>query len=145
MSMVLLDLMFLYSSRRRHTRCALLTGVQTCALPISGRGNQRRLLHPDRVHRDRDLPVPHSGALRHSGSPSARPPPGGAAMSLPAFDPVAAVLLIPLGTAALLALLPGYKLTARLNVLATLPTLLARSEEHTSELQSLMRISYAVF
>src|SRR3546814_17629351 len=46
-------------------------------------------------------------------------------MSLPAFDPVAAVLLIPLGTAALLALLPGYKLTARLNVLATLLTLLA--------------------
>src|SRR3546814_6762255 len=27
--------MFLYSSRRRHTRCALGTGVQTCALPIS--------------------------------------------------------------------------------------------------------------
>src|SRR3546814_5481214 len=25
------------SSRRRHTRCALVTGVQTCALPISGR------------------------------------------------------------------------------------------------------------
>src|SRR3546814_4926125 len=34
------DLMYLYnafyffSSRRRHTRCALVTGVQTCALPI---------------------------------------------------------------------------------------------------------------
>src|SRR3546814_3387597 len=25
---------FLFSSRRRHTRCALVTGVQTCALPI---------------------------------------------------------------------------------------------------------------
>src|SRR3546814_4659428 len=24
-----------FSSRRRHTRCALVTGVQTCALPIS--------------------------------------------------------------------------------------------------------------
>src|SRR3546814_9689811 len=29
--------MFFVSSRRRHTRCALVTGVQTCALPISER------------------------------------------------------------------------------------------------------------
>src|SRR3546814_9443821 len=28
--------LFFFSSRRRHTRCALVTGVQTCALPISG-------------------------------------------------------------------------------------------------------------
>src|SRR3546814_18524065 len=27
--------MLFFSSRRRHTRCALVTGVQTCALPIS--------------------------------------------------------------------------------------------------------------
>src|SRR3546814_9138849 len=26
---------FFFSSRRRHTRCVLVTGVQTCALPIS--------------------------------------------------------------------------------------------------------------
>src|SRR3546814_4903094 len=26
---------FFFSSRRRHTRCALVTGVQTCTLPIS--------------------------------------------------------------------------------------------------------------
>src|SRR3546814_11195627 len=26
---------FFFSSRRRHTRCALVTGVQTCALPIA--------------------------------------------------------------------------------------------------------------
>src|SRR3546814_1651671 len=26
--------MFFFASRRRHTRCALVTGVQTCALPI---------------------------------------------------------------------------------------------------------------
>src|SRR3546814_3070146 len=30
-----LYIMFFFSSRRRHTRCALVTGVQTCALPIS--------------------------------------------------------------------------------------------------------------
>src|SRR3546814_4929642 len=30
---------FFFSSRRRHTRCALVTGVQTCALPISDKGS----------------------------------------------------------------------------------------------------------
>src|SRR3546814_7436043 len=29
---------FFFSSRRRHTRCALVTGVQTCALPICSGG-----------------------------------------------------------------------------------------------------------
>ncbi|MBI1775689.1 MAG: hydrogenase 4 subunit F [Proteobacteria bacterium] len=46
-------------------------------------------------------------------------------MSIPAFDAVGAILLIPVGTAVLLALLPGYRITARLNVLATLLTLSA--------------------
>src|SRR3546814_8485021 len=32
---------FFFSSRRRHTRCALVTGVQTCALPIF---HQRKML-----------------------------------------------------------------------------------------------------
>src|SRR3546814_7472371 len=32
--MFLFVLFFFFSSRRRHTRCALVTGVQTCALPI---------------------------------------------------------------------------------------------------------------
>src|SRR3546814_14984520 len=31
---VVLFVVFFFSSRRRHTRCALVTGVQTCALPI---------------------------------------------------------------------------------------------------------------
>src|SRR3546814_5996250 len=30
-----LVILFFFSSRRRHTSCALVTGVQTCALPIS--------------------------------------------------------------------------------------------------------------
>src|SRR3546814_10811001 len=33
--MLLVRIFFFSSSRRRHTRCALVTGVQTCALPIS--------------------------------------------------------------------------------------------------------------
>src|SRR3546814_12009536 len=38
--LVLCVLFFFFSSRRRHTRCALVTGVQTCALPI-----YRRTVH----------------------------------------------------------------------------------------------------
>src|SRR3546814_15193515 len=33
--MVVFHRSIFFSSRRRHTRCALVTGVQTCALPIS--------------------------------------------------------------------------------------------------------------
>src|SRR3546814_9499054 len=36
---------FFFSSRRRHTRCALVTGVQTCALPIFGRSARTHLAH----------------------------------------------------------------------------------------------------
>src|SRR3546814_8660773 len=35
-------LFFFFSSRRRHTRCALVTGVQTCALPIFLEAGRRR-------------------------------------------------------------------------------------------------------
>src|SRR3546814_6276678 len=38
---------FFFSSRRRHTRCALVTGVQTCALPIyPGISIKLSALHP---------------------------------------------------------------------------------------------------
>src|SRR3546814_6667444 len=33
---------FFVSSRRRHTRCSLVTGVQTCARPISGHRNRSK-------------------------------------------------------------------------------------------------------
>src|SRR3546814_10073252 len=33
-SIMFVSVIFFFSSRRRHTRCALVTGVQTCALPI---------------------------------------------------------------------------------------------------------------
>src|SRR3546814_16630270 len=46
-------LCFFFSSRRRHTRCALVTGVQTCALPIyDGAGAL-----PPRSEEDRFLPA----------------------------------------------------------------------------------------
>jgi len=48
-------------------------------------------------------------------------------MSTLPFDAISAILLIPIGAAALLALLPGYRLCARLNVLASFLTLLSAS------------------
>jgi hydrogenase-4 component F len=46
-------------------------------------------------------------------------------MSPFSFDAVTAVLLIPIAAAAVLAILPGYRITARLNILASLLTLLS--------------------
>src|SRR3546814_5998194 len=43
---------FFFSSRRRHTRCALVTGVQTCALPICDRAVGRAV---GRSERDTDI------------------------------------------------------------------------------------------
>src|SRR3546814_2859825 len=36
---------FFFSSRRRHTRCALVTGVQTCALPICAERTRALSMH----------------------------------------------------------------------------------------------------
>src|SRR3546814_8150292 len=85
---------FFVSSRRRHTRCALVTGVQTCALPIF-----RRRRPPG--GRGRDADRQGLSALRRRPVLVGRRRKGAARRG--------------------------------------------RSEEHTSELQSLMRISYAVF
>src|SRR3546814_5595908 len=45
---------FFFSSRRRHTRCALVTGVQTCALPICLAGDPEGVplieAYLDRIH-----------------------------------------------------------------------------------------------
>src|SRR3546814_8906420 len=60
---------YVFSSRRRHTRCALVTGVQACALPIF-RSKDLVL-----VRKIADEPVPHRGtpgnrmAERQPGSP----------------------------------------------------------------------------
>src|SRR3546814_4332541 len=46
---VLSLVLFFFSSRRRHTRCALVTGVQTCALPISSTSGTRPALRKSAV------------------------------------------------------------------------------------------------
>src|SRR3546814_2746517 len=52
--------LFFFSSRSRHTRCALVTGVQTCALPICSRprtpGTSRRRAGNAHAHGVRILP-----------------------------------------------------------------------------------------
>src|SRR3546814_8341519 len=80
---------FFFSSRRRHTRCAVVTGVQTCALPISIQSRRDSKPNISSAPVVIEAPVQEKRRQRHLGDD--------------------------------------------------------RSEEHTSELQSLMRISYAVF
>src|SRR3546814_10470118 len=103
-------LFFFFSSRRRHTRCALVTGVQTCALPIYllGRIDRVRTVRIDREARGGERVLTFK--LEH------RPPD-----RLVDRDP----------------LQPSPKFATPLRI--------DRSEDHTSDLQSLMRISYAVF
>src|SRR3546814_5365861 len=104
---------FFFSSRRRHTRCALVTGVQTCALPISeGIVVAERAEH--RLH-----------AIEVVGTYL------GAAQDRRLLDQVPAQELVD----------AAHDLR-RLDADADAAQ---RSEEHTSELQSLMRTSYAVF
>src|SRR3546814_100665 len=45
--------MFFFSIRRRHTSCALVTGVQTCALPISDDGVAALAALADRADKDK--------------------------------------------------------------------------------------------
>src|SRR3546814_20849356 len=65
--------MFFFSSRRRHTRCALVTGVQTCALPISReafaqRRRRRKDQHPRFERHDLDIVLDLPRKLMMSGA-----------------------------------------------------------------------------
>src|SRR3546814_9793515 len=108
--------LFFFSSRRRHTRCALVTGVQTCALPISEFNGLALRLETRRAKSFVHKIIIDDDVGPHDVYPFLRSY---------TYDPLKAF-----------AIHHGI-----------LPTLKhgTRSEEHTSELQSLMRISYAVF
>src|SRR3546814_9852213 len=107
---------FFFSSRRRHTRCALVTGVQTCALPISS----TKLA----VHKSLLIGM----TIVVSSPVSTRRMPANARRQMG------------LGALAQRASATPRKPLAMEGSVDKMP----RSEEHTSELQSLMRISYAV-
>src|SRR3546814_8194578 len=117
----------------RHTRCALVTGVQTCALPIS--------CVPTLVkggHAQNALPQ------RATANINCRIFPGTAIAAVKAeletviADPAIDIRVADDPTASDASAL-------RADVMAAVTKAVHRSEEHTSELQSLMRISYAVF
>src|SRR3546814_2322787 len=59
---------FFFSSRRRHTRCALVTGVQTCALPIF-QSQQYRILVED-AYGFRNAPIAYELKVRPDGFPT---------------------------------------------------------------------------
>src|SRR3546814_1946119 len=107
---------FFFSSRRRHTRCALVTGVQTCAIPI----------YP------RLRPIIGRGIAAVRGVGALQPVERRAMREAP----LVRLRIIGDGIDAEIAAhaRAGEAFLDRI-----------RSEEHTSELQSLMRISYAVF
>src|SRR3546814_13838154 len=79
---------FFFSSRRRHTRCALVTGVQTCALPISHAivppSALRAATSPWLRHREDLRPLPVASPPSPTSPLSYFP---GRPISCPAHDP----------------------------------------------------------
>src|SRR3546814_12630261 len=64
--------LFLFASRRRHTSCALVTGVQTCALPISVEHRDQRVGLAQRAQRYgelRRIPMDRLGLAAESVEP----------------------------------------------------------------------------
>src|SRR3546814_4348215 len=141
-------MMFVFSCRRRHTSCALVTGVQTCALPISQ--DIEWCLVDDQLHvvQSRPIttlfPVPENpdGANRVYVSV------GHQQMMTDPMKPLG-LSFWQLTSPAPMRHAGGrlfVDVTERLSRPASRRAVVdARSEEHTSELQSLMRNSYAVF
>src|SRR3546814_7211414 len=126
---------FFVSSRRRHTRCALVTGVQTCALPIC----RRRVLHSRWISRRKWQAIVHYGAVRIGKSD--------VEVEATQLRPGELEDVIDAGTA-LGAIGRVREVFFELHFVifgGCIPPQAYRSEEHTSELQSIMRISYAVF
>src|SRR3546814_1327860 len=128
---VYIFVIFFFSSRRRHTRCALVTGVQTCALPIYAQTARRIIGAPRRAF------ATYGGLILATAAIFWATPAG----FVPAQDQGYALAAIQLP--------PGSSIQQTDAVLKKVVKKLldvpGRSEEHTSELQSLMRISYAVF
>src|SRR3546814_6813002 len=122
---------FVFSSRRRHTSLALVTGVQTCALPILGARSGRNWI------RTRP-PSERSRSSTFSGSTGTL----AAGLRMGAgFSAASCAITVEANSI-------GRQKNKALNGMSRFsPEERAhrRSEEHTSELQSLMRISYAVF
>src|SRR3546814_7574550 len=128
---------FFFSSRRRHTSCALVTGVQTCALPIS---LCRRL--PGRKDR-RDHRCTHYRRtefrfFRHGGGIGRR-------WAGACLDPWRGALHFRRSRTCSGRRAERRQLRTRPKAEIAVGGGKPKSEEHTSELQSLIPISYADF
>src|SRR3546814_6470408 len=121
---------FFFSSRRRHTRCALVTGVQTCALPICARFQPRLFTKLLGTNEHQPRPVNDARAVA-------------AVMNVTQLlDFGVAIFGDRLKTALAETFKRGLELREAFPRRAGTHL---RSEGHTSELQSLIRISYAAF
>src|SRR3546814_9791588 len=119
--------LFFVSSRRRHTRCALVTGVQTCALPIFAGCALAAITYFPAFQMLTAAANPAMAAAQAHAAVTVTADPGACSFQ---FDPVGQ---------------NKFERTGCDIAKAALAKAGVRSEEHTSELQSLMRISYAVF
>src|SRR3546814_5752735 len=126
------------SSRRRHTRCAVVTGVQTCALPNSisledmiNQGVRQAYMHPENRLRASIVADPAFGRKNTKDNTPA----------------VIHTRLVPGNTVDITVAAKGggSENKTKFAMLNPSDSIVDRSEEHTSELQSLMRNSYAVF
>src|SRR3546814_6148333 len=149
--------MFFFSSRRRHTRCALVTGVQTCALPISAVSMRLGALEDVERSEGQDIALRVFVGQR-SASVSTADMDASELTKLVARcvamareapeDPYAGLApetLLFRGPAPGFDLDDGSEANPEALRAAALAVENARPEEHTSELQSLMRSSCAVF
>src|SRR3546814_2980367 len=120
---------FFFSSRRRHTRCALVTGVQTCALPISVPVEAYERLHlgMDGTWRIRGWYIRGKGIEGPDGTRRR------------------ALVISSGGGDRIAAIDDPRDIHYTVSKDGTTHPNDDRSEEHTSELKSLMRISYAFF
>src|SRR3546814_1449049 len=121
-------MVFFCSSRRRHTRCALVTGVQTCALPISACCDDGR--HDCGFEGSCQI-QPHLGVVN------------GAVRAALAGISLASLSVAPNRTKPFVSSEVDTPLDRAPTMDASTALDPNRSEEHTSELQSLIRISYA--
>src|SRR3546814_7789783 len=128
---------FFFSSRRRNTRCALVTGVQTCALPIFIDAADLIVVGVRERPFDR-IGVPLAALVEKRRRRRAKP----VRRQIP--RPIAHTAISRIHRILTERSLPRVKRRKDIILAANIRPKL-RSEEHTSELQTLMRISYAVF
>src|SRR3546814_9921311 len=150
---------FFFSSRRRHTRCALVTGVQTCALPIYDMVS-RSVPYYDEMQRMtvelvRDFAVDDTniydiGCATGTTMALIDRYIGETKVNLVGIDNSQEMLDQAREKLNLLGLHHPFELQCAdihedLAIENASVVAMLRSEEHTSELQTLMRLSYAVF